>query len=98
MLWYDPNLYLEQSCQTVFPKIAKKFQKNAKISSLCLSNLEENITKLLQIGQKVAKICSIFWRKISTSGHSAILSNWGCWNFGLAWSRECSSVCANMIY
>ena len=39
-------------------------------SSPHFSNLAKNSPKLLKIGGKVAKICSIFWRKITTSGHS----------------------------
>ena len=39
-------------------------------SSSHFSNLTKNSPKLLQIGGTVAKICSIFWRKIATSGHS----------------------------
>ena len=35
------------------------------------SNLAKNSPKLLQIAGKVAKMCSIFWRKIATSGNSA---------------------------
>ena len=33
--------------------------------------MAKNSPKLLRIGRKVAKFCSIFWRKIATSGHSA---------------------------
>ena len=34
------------------------------------SNLAKNSPKLWQIGGKVAKMCSIFWRKIANSGNS----------------------------
>ena len=39
-----------------------------------LRNLAKKSPKRLQIGVKVAKICSIFWRKIATSGHSGYAS------------------------
>ena len=67
---FNPN----QSYQIVPPEVAKKFQKMTKTefwqrNSPHLSNLAKNIPKLLQIGGKRAKNCSIFWRKIATSGN-----------------------------
>ena len=51
-----------------FPEVAKKFQKMPKSefwqrNSPHFSSLTKNNPKLLQIGGKVAKICSIFWQK-----------------------------------
>ena len=49
-------------------------------SSPYFGNLAKNSPKLLQIGGKVAKICSFFWQKIATSGHSACLSHMQVWH------------------
>ena len=69
----------EQSYQIVSTEVAKKFQKMPKSefwqrNSPHFSNLlAKNSPKLLQIGGKVANICSIFWRKMGNSDHSEFI-------------------------
>ena len=58
----------QQSYQIVSPKVAKKFQKMPKSefwqkNSPHFSNLVKNSPKLLQMGGKIAKNCSLFLAK-----------------------------------